>query len=832
MKKLSLLYVMMIVAVTVMAQPNAPTNLTVTRDPSDNQRVILSWTAPEGDFASYKIYRNTNGSVYSYTVQGNKTSAAVGSLTAGVHEFYMRSVGSDEQLSIRTSSQHIRIFNGYEPKELTASVVNDVVKLNWTAPESENSTLSYPFDASSFSKYAANTWSQKFLATTLQHYQGMAITSVKLCVSSSCLGDYTLKITQTSAGGTALYTETKSMTSSGWQTFTLANPVVIDCTKPLYITFTTSGLTNPATYYANDEGATNSNAMMYLKESDGKWYVLTTRTAAIRTYFTDGTYTYNLYRDGEALAGDLTELTYSDDASGFGDEYYHKYEVKSVHHAIESEASNYAAISAGATKYFFNDGDWNTAANWTNGAIPGTTDAAVIDAEAQLNASTLVANMTVNTGKSVSIASDVRLDVTGTLVNADASGIVLEDGAQLNHRTSGVFATYKKDIAAFTRGEGPDGWNLISMPLAYTNTQATGGQRVHGLITDGTEDFYYYDEPTYYWMNYKTTAFGISTKKGYLYANSQDTQIVFTGQTQSASSITINDLSYQGAKLNGFNLIGNPFPCNADVVVYYNSTNYYTSDYYVMNADGSELIKADGHTIAPCQAIFVKASPTFSTYKFYKPSFPSAKGEECVMESEPSLSITLKSGDNVIDRASIHQGEGQGLDKFNLYETSTRIYLSDENGEYASLYVGENERVEMGFKTQKTGSYRLVFDLEGMNYEYLHLVDHLTGMDVDLLANGGSYEFEGSAADYAARFHLDFVAPANDNVSNVANIYYAEGRLIIPEAGINSTLEVIDMMGRVVSRECVSGSYDRQFPLTPGVYVVRLNSDCIKIVVD
>ena len=177
------------------------------------------------------------------------------------------------------------------------------------------------------------------------------------------------------------------------------------------------------------------------------------------------------------------------------------------------------------------------------------------------------------------------------------SGLVIEDGAQLVHSVANVKATVRKLINPFN--DSGDGWHLIAMPIAGS----INVDFVDNLL-EGEYDLYGYDESTAYWMNSKHPGDGftaLESAKGYLYANGAEVTLEFSGSLENGSAIINVPLSYSyGAVLSGFNLVGNPFPCDA----------YLDRDYYVLNADGtdinSEPIPADT-PIPPCTAVFVKA---------------------------------------------------------------------------------------------------------------------------------------------------------------------------------------------------------------------------------
>ena len=84
----------------------------------------------------------------------------------------------------------------------------------------------------------------------------------------------------------------------------------------------------------------------------------------------------------------------------------------------------------------------------------------------------------------------------------------------------------------------------------------------------------------------------------------------FTGALENGSASMNIPLSYSGGnKLSGFNLIGNPFPCNA----------YLNREYYILTTDGTDInpepIPATT-PIPPCTAVFVKAVAEGETVVF------------------------------------------------------------------------------------------------------------------------------------------------------------------------------------------------------------------------
>ena len=247
--------------------------------------------------------------------------------------------------------------------------------------------------------------------------------------------------------------------------------------------------------------------------------------------------------------------------------------------------------------HFTNAGTWSEPSNWQGGALPETTNAVFIDAPCQLDQNATVAALTISDGQSLTLQSGKTLTVIGNLTNTMATNLVVEDSAQLVHNSTNVQATVKKHITPFNGTD--DGWHLIALPL----TGSLEVEMVDNLL-EGEYDLYGYDESTAYWMNSKHPGDGITAleaAKGYLYASGEEVTLEFAGTLENGSATITVPLSYTDeADFSGFNLVGNPFPCNA----------YLDREYYVMSDDGTGInpVAVSSDTpIPPCTAVFVKA---------------------------------------------------------------------------------------------------------------------------------------------------------------------------------------------------------------------------------
>ncbi len=258
------------------------------------------------------------------------------------------------------------------------------------------------------------------------------------------------------------------------------------------------------------------------------------------------------------------------------------------------------------TFHFITAGTWNNASNWSGGALPGANDEIFIDATCQLNMNATVSALTVSDGQSLTLQSGQTLTVTHTLINTATTGLIIEDGAQLVHASENVSAMVKKNITGYGTNRGK--YALISNPLASTVNPELAS--IYHL-TRGNYDLYDWLPSTpdnLEWRNYKDSDFMmLPDGYGYLYANQNGVELNFPGTLKPSDNRFGKSVSYDSGDSEhpGWNLIGNPFMCNAYLV----NGNNEPLPYYRMNAAGNAFeVVAPGTPIAPMEGIFYKAS--------------------------------------------------------------------------------------------------------------------------------------------------------------------------------------------------------------------------------
>ena len=430
----------------------------------------------------------------------------------------------------------------------------------------------------------------------------------------------------------------------------------------------------------------------------------------------------------------------------------------------------------------------------TDGNLEGATELAFIPRHYQVSNSLIPAEET--TGW---YTYEIPIGISGNCY------IILKGVNQ--YVTSIYLDNFKVRLPEFNDTLNGNSWYAISSPVNAPT--ATG---VTNLIATGTDkyDFFRYDEATATWENYKVHDFDFENGRGYIYRRTNDATLTFTGTPNDGNDIIVN-LTYTEAMdehLKGFNLIGNP----------------YTTEYalgracYSLNTNGTWAAQTSSYLVQPFEAVMVQADEA-GTYTFTNGSSKDAP------KAVEALAIKVN-GNGFEDVTYAMLENGKGLNKINhLAEEAPALSIAANGSNYAIAYLGyEVESFPLTLNAQ-AGTYTIALNSQISSLSYVHLIDNLTGKDIDLLSNAYTFTTDGNSAN---RF-LVKLSPSSLQATEGEIATWNGNSWTVKGEG---TLQLFDVMGRkVLSQEVSELSTINTDQLSTGVYVIRLGEKSQKIVV-
>lgn len=264
-----------------------------------------------------------------------------------------------------------------------------------------------------------------------------------------------------------------------------------------------------------------------------------------------------------------------------------------------------------------------------------------------------ITTLNANGGNAVLVKDGALLNAT--TINGTSSGandrILILDGGQVKTENA-FYGTIEKKITGYgvENVNGRTGWNLIATPTEVMAVQTLVPQIGSDYLFDQMDIYRFSGGNTLEWDNFKcpfedgcdspwgtipqgqfSAEMGLPLK-GYLYALQENATIQFVAGPVgnvpfSATNVdtVVNLTCYttpDDASLNGWNLIGNPYTCNA----YLKQGNDYVP-FYRMNATGDAIIGVPAGTpIKPCEGVFVCCTEPSSTVTFTTTA-PASAGE-------------------------------------------------------------------------------------------------------------------------------------------------------------------------------------------------------------
>ncbi len=279
---------------------------------------------------------------------------------------------------------------------------------------------------------------------------------------------------------------------------------------------------------------------------------------------------------------------------------------------------------------------------------------------------------------------------------------------------------------------------------------------------------------------------------GYLASYETETTANLKGTINNSTNVEFPITYNADNHWSNFHLIGNPF--SFDI-----SWNNFTKHNVV---DGIAKINTDGtynyniiNDIKVGEGFMIKTSgenPSL-TYNIDSRSNDDADNYRYIN--------VMASGDegseNVIVNFSDNKEEGfPKLD--NINEKAANLYLLENNYRYGiNTYNNDIKKIPLYFDAKEIGYHTITIMTEG-EFDYVHLIDMMTGEDVDMLLEG-EYDFLARTNDRADRFILMLDANDVNSNSDYSNFAYINNdELIVTGIEGETTINIFDMSGRCI----------------------------------
>ncbi|MHC1776468.1 MAG: T9SS type A sorting domain-containing protein [Lentimicrobium sp.] len=528
---------------------------------------------------------------------------------------------------------------------------------------------------------------------------------------------------------------------------------------------------------------------------------------------------------------DLTVNSTSQTVTGLSENTNYYYRVRAVNTGGTSDNSNVISVTTGAVKVSAGDGDWNSI-TWSPAGTPVAKDEVTIDHAVTLAATADCHDLTINSGKSLTVASGGSIITTGTVTGT---------------------VTVKRFLTKYNALDD-EMFHLISSPVAE---QAIRTEFVTNTPTAG-HDFYKFDEVNNLWVNTRATGGVWNTSfesdfvvgRGYLVAYPDDVTKTFTGTLNSAQIILT--CSKTTGKGEGWNLLGNPFPSAIDWNLVTKGTGMDNALYYYDNASANYLyyIHYDGVTIGsgqqyvPAMQGFMAHASTHGATLTIPVAAKTHTGQNVFYKSTntvPGSIVLTVAANGHEDNAYIHFTSAAStafdgaFDAYKLRSYSDvvpNLYTKGSDGsELAINGLPELEAttiIPVYFEAASEGEQTLTANLMSLPNAIVYLEDTKLNSVYNLTANP-VYNFTSANGDQPNRFNLKFGSVGIDNptTGEAVQVYAHSGMVYLNGAPAGAEVRLADITGRVVKQVRIGGDSLTTMNvsnLPHGMYVVTIIS--------
>ena len=548
---------------------------------------------------------------------------------------------------------------------------------------------------------------------------------------------------------------------------------------------------------------------------------------------------------------------------------------------------------------FTETGNWEDATKWNVGEIPGINtkspegngandDSPVINASCALSSSYKCTNLTINSGKTLTINAGSSLSVLGTLTNnAGADGLVIKSAVD---ETNGSLIYAKGSPSATVEMYSKAYWNLEAAALSRYNWQFFGIPVKTLAYNDAFSNSIvrkYNETATDNAALWEMQLAGSSLTSGTGYEIVQATGKTYSFKGELTNAAFIRTLPYTtNAKYPGQHIFGNPYTAAIDIkqivfgdnteasVYLYNTGTYNnwsaTSTYsgtttsagqYTVSTIGTAGESEVPGQIPSMQGFLVKATASDGLitipYSAIASNFSNSE-----MQRTPQKVAAAEKVITRIDVTSAHAADrmwifteptstrkfDNGWDGYKIMGSALnpQLFAMEKDGNYQIDAVPDINDTYLGFQAGVDTEFTLKFTQQNITsaYSKVYLMDLVEGDITDITADGSEYSFSAeSTPTPIQRFKIVTSTGSITGKTGIAdgkiNVFYSNETLFIENfSDQKGTLILYDMKGIAVKAakfDANKVTYISTQGLTPGAYLAKtgngINQVTAKIII-
>lgn len=485
--------------------------------------------------------------------------------------------------------------------------------------------------------------------------------------------------------------------------------------------------------------------------------------------------------------------------------------------------------------------NWNTTTNWSNGALPTSTD-----------------NIAVLSGREVTLNTDatiVDLKVKAPIkINWGKSLIVTGEVTGDNNKVY-----YKRNLTAIV-GDA-EGWHLVASPVSgqtYNNAYADAESLATSTTNTSLRGLGFYataNDTWSYLVNDDSNADAFSSGSGYTMKRASTGQVKFIGNLNTDDLGVDATISTAG---NGFNLLGNPYTAFINSQTFLTDNTNIEQQIWVWDQTGGgnyevKIAGAD-FEIAPGQGFFVKAIS--GTAVNFAESNQSAQGTDTFLRTNSWTEVKLLMTDGeknrftklyFTDNATTGFDAGWEGEVFGGIANKVDVFtelVSDNQGknyQVQSLPISEMESMVIPVGVIAEAGKELIFSLEQTNFPTdvkVYLEDRIANTYNELTASNTFKVTLSEAFNDVGRFYLHASKSAlnvNDALALNGVSMYKSNATTLKVVGLpngTSNIKLFNILGKQVLNTSfiANGVKEITLPkLATGIYIVQLETETSKL---